>query len=686
MPVPAVGLALLLQLLVFPNSEAPFFFFYPAVVLSAWYGGFGPGLLAAVFSALAADYFLLEPRYSLSLANPTHWVALILFLIIGSFISLMYERLRITTLAENRVKDQLRRSNRALVALSNCNEALIHATDESALLQQICKLVVEKAGYRLCWVGYAEHDDAKTVRPVAQFGFDEDYLHTSNITWADTERGRGPTGTAIRTGQPAFCRNMATDPQFAPWRAEALKRGYSSSIAIPLMTDSITLGSFTIYASEPNAFGDDEVKLLTEMASDLAFGVVGLRTRAEWKKSVELEAAREEEVRIGFAIQQSLLLDPLPVDVPGLQFAALSVPSQRIDGDFYSLFKYENNCLDVIVADVMGKGVPAAILGAATKSHILRALCHLMSTVGSGELPEPKEIVTLAQAEMAQQLIDLESFVTLCYVRIDREKRILKLVDCGHTGLILRRAATGACEMIRGENVALGMRLGEIYEQVTVGIDQSDVLLLYSDGVTESRSPTGELFGQDRLVQLVQSNGERSPAALVKAIQQAAVEFSGSEVPRDDLTCVAISVVERELPLLRRETELRSELSELARARALVRSACLDSDSPRFDEDYIAQLELAVTEACSNIVKHAYRNRADQQIHLEVEVFTNKIVIGLHHLGMPFDPSKVPAPQFDGSQESGFGLYLIRQSVDDVRYYRDERGRNCIALIKNWNS
>ncbi len=87
-----------------------------------------------------------------------------------------------------------------------------------ALLQQICQIVVEKAGYRLCWVGYAEQDEAKTVRPVAQAGFEEGYLKTVNVTWADTERGRGPTGTCIRTGQPSLVKNIATDARFAPWR------------------------------------------------------------------------------------------------------------------------------------------------------------------------------------------------------------------------------------------------------------------------------------------------------------------------------------------------------------------------------------------------------------------------------------------------------------------------------------
>ena len=90
----------------------------------------------------------------------------------------------------------------------------------------------------------------------------------------------------------------------------------------------------------------------------------------------------------------------------------------------------------MIVADVMGKGIPAALLGAATKSHFLEALCHLMASSKDGKLPEPKEIVMLAHADMVQHLIDLESFVTLCYARLDLNRRSLELVDCGHTGII----------------------------------------------------------------------------------------------------------------------------------------------------------------------------------------------------------------------------------------------------------
>ena len=183
-----------------------------------------------------------------------------------------------------RAQEELLRINRAHRALSSCNEALIRATEESAWLDQVCRIIVDEAGYRFCWVGRAEHDEAKTVTAVAQAGVDEGYLKAVNVTWADTDRGRGPTGTCIRTGQTQIVKNTATDPTFAPWRAEALKRGYASIIAIPLVVDAEPFGALSIYAAEAEAFRDEEVTLLSELAGDLGYGVTTLRVRAEQQR------------------------------------------------------------------------------------------------------------------------------------------------------------------------------------------------------------------------------------------------------------------------------------------------------------------------------------------------------------------------------------------------------------------
>ncbi|MBW2589586.1 MAG: GAF domain-containing protein [Deltaproteobacteria bacterium] len=187
----------------------------------------------------------------------------------------------------SRAEEELHRANRALKTLSECNQAVVRAREEPHLLHEICRIIVDIGGYRLAWVGFAEQDEAKTVQPVAQTGYEEGYLDTVNITWADTERGRGPTGTAIRTSKPNIIKDILTDPNFTPWRAEARNRGYESAMALPLINDGQAFGALNIYAEKPDAFDAEEVKLLMELADDLAYGIMALRTLSVHKQAEE---------------------------------------------------------------------------------------------------------------------------------------------------------------------------------------------------------------------------------------------------------------------------------------------------------------------------------------------------------------------------------------------------------------
>jgi PAS domain S-box-containing protein len=188
-------------------------------------------------------------------------------------------------------EDNLARLNRTLQTLYQCNQALVHATDEYELLQAACRILVEVGGLRMAWVGYREVDLEKSIRPVAQAGYNEGYVESVKATWEDTERGHGPTGTAIRTGKPSWTQNIQTDSSIAPWRAEALKRGYGSNISLPLMSDGATFGALTLYSKEPNAFNETNLEQFTELANNLAYGVMALRTRAQRRRA---EAALRE--------------------------------------------------------------------------------------------------------------------------------------------------------------------------------------------------------------------------------------------------------------------------------------------------------------------------------------------------------------------------------------------------------
>jgi PAS domain S-box-containing protein len=195
-----------------------------------------------------------------------------------------------------RAEETLARLNRTLKTLYQCNQALVRATEEYELLRSVCRILVEVGGLRMAWVGYKVFDNEKSVPPVAQAGYEDGYLERINITWADSERGRGPTGTAIRTGTVCWNRDILTDPQMAPWRTEALRRGYASNIALPLMSGGDVFGALTLYAEERDAFNESTVKQYTDLANNLAYGVIALRMREERARSEE--ALRESERRL----------------------------------------------------------------------------------------------------------------------------------------------------------------------------------------------------------------------------------------------------------------------------------------------------------------------------------------------------------------------------------------------------
>lgn len=179
----------------------------------------------------------------------------------------------------------LSKSNRFLKMASLCGEAMLFSTTEQDLLNEMCRIAVEIGGNCFAWIGYAKDDKKKIVKPVSQYGFEEGYLESIKITWDDSKYGRGPAGRAIKTGQPCIVRDTMTDPDYAPWRIEATKRGYKSSIALPLKEEGCSFGALNIYSAEIDAFDENEVKGLVELSRNLSFGIVSLRVRERLERT-----------------------------------------------------------------------------------------------------------------------------------------------------------------------------------------------------------------------------------------------------------------------------------------------------------------------------------------------------------------------------------------------------------------
>jgi putative nucleotidyltransferase with HDIG domain len=188
------------------------------------------------------------------------------------------------------VEKELQRVTQTLETFSACHKVLIRATEKSELLKKICQAIVDVGGYKMAWVGIACQDSEKTVRPLAKAGDEDGFLSQVNITWSDAGKSHCPTGKAIVSRKPVVINNILNNPDNMPWRGEALKRAYGSMIALPLISNGGTFGALTIFAEESDAFQQDDVNHLMDLAGNLVYGIVALHTRtARHRAEIEVK-------------------------------------------------------------------------------------------------------------------------------------------------------------------------------------------------------------------------------------------------------------------------------------------------------------------------------------------------------------------------------------------------------------
>jgi diguanylate cyclase (GGDEF)-like protein/PAS domain S-box-containing protein len=185
-----------------------------------------------------------------------------------------------------RAERDLLRVSRAQRMLSACNEAMVREQDEPRLLEEVCRITVEIGGYRLAWVGFAEHDSARRIVPVASYGANDGLLENTALSWRDdVVAGRGPSGRTVRSGQASISSDLRDEKEeFGPGLDLVLARGLRSAVCLPLSEGGATFGILNLYAAEVTTFGHDEIALLQSLANDLAFGIAKLRVQHEQQR------------------------------------------------------------------------------------------------------------------------------------------------------------------------------------------------------------------------------------------------------------------------------------------------------------------------------------------------------------------------------------------------------------------
>ena len=277
----------------------------------------------------------------------------------------------------------------------------------------------------------------------------------------------------------------------------------------------------------------DEIEDLANTFNKMAFD---LKTHIETIRRTTAENERvQKELEIARGIQQSFLPEA-PPQIEGFDLAALNTPALQVGGDFFDFIPVGLDRWGLVIADVSGKGVPAALFMALSRT-MLRA-----NAVGN---PTVTQTIYRANNMIAEE-DRANMFVTLFYGVLDPKNRTLTYVNAGHNPPFVLGTGHENLVMLEAKGIALGIMPDMEFEQKEIILRQGDILVLYTDGITESINPKGEMFGQTRLSDLVENNRHLSASEIIKKIEQTVIEFSEGQSQFDDLTLLAVKVLKNE--------------------------------------------------------------------------------------------------------------------------------------------
>jgi phosphoserine phosphatase RsbU/P len=383
-----------------------------------------------------------------------------------------------------------------------------------------------------------------------------------------------------------------------------------------------------------------------------------------------LADAHRAELELGAGIQRGLLIHELPPSVMDCLTASFNLASRGINGDLFDLIPLNDHCFDILVGDAMGKGVPAALLGAGLKLQFARSLAELLTReraagASAEALPSPADIVSHVRRAMHEHLEALESFVTVCYLRIDRQRGTLTWVGCGHEETMLVRAGNEP-SFLPNQHPPLGVVADDEIVEFTVPLLAGDTMVLYSDGLADAVSPSGERFGLARMTLALAGllRTHRRPGMIVHRFRETLLAHAANGSVADDMTMVVLQLPDQPTQIYRNRFEMPRALDALRPLRAFVAGS---AEAAGFPAEAAEALTLAVVELATNVVRHD-ASPGGSPIEVIFSATAEAATLEVLYEGRPFAPPRNLNPDFSGHSEGGFGLYIIQASCDDVVY------------------
>ncbi len=385
--------------------------------------------------------------------------------------------------------------------------------ETNRLLEQILDLVFQVVRYDAAGIYLVEKQTQWLSRQTIR-GYDPARDETVRL-----KVGKGLIGWSVKTGQGVIVSDVASDPRYVNARDQT-----RSEMVAPIRIGTEVIGAFNLESDEPQAYEDEDMELLMAFAAQAAVAIERTRLYEEVLEKRRLE----EEVVIGQRIQRTFLPERNP-EVPHFDIAGANYSSDLVGGDYYDFIRIADQHLGIVIGDVSGKGIPAALIMASFRASLIAEIRNNYAI----------RTVFAKVNKLLWESVEPDRFVTAVYGVLDTGNRRFTYVNAGHNPAFLFRAAEDRFDSLDATGPLLGTFESATFKERSVEIAAGDLLVLYTDGVTEAMNTTGQFFGEERLRGVIRSRRAEPATTVVRGIWETVRAFRDLE-QHDDLTVVAI--------------------------------------------------------------------------------------------------------------------------------------------------
>jgi sigma-B regulation protein RsbU (phosphoserine phosphatase) len=333
--------------------------------------------------------------------------------------------------------------------------------------------------------------------------------------------GQGLAGWAAKTQKSLIAPDVRKDPRYLEARVET-----QSAMVVPIVSNQRMIGVFELESNEPNAYNEEDLELLEAFSSLAAASL----DRARQYEEILEKRKLEEELSIAKRIQQSFLPREKP-QLSGFDISGMNIPSEEVGGDYYDFIPIIENQMGIAIGDVSGKGIPAALIMASFRASLIAEIRNNYAI----------RSIMFKVNNLLFESTASDIYVTAVYGVLDTKNKIFTFANGGHNAPILGHA-NGGMEYLTEGGVALGTFENSKYEERPLKLNPGDIIVFYTDGVTEAKNEKDEEFGTRRLKQVIDDSRQLSATRIQENIYKAVKDFRGDLAPGDDLTMIVIKV------------------------------------------------------------------------------------------------------------------------------------------------